>query len=253
MKNLSLLAFLVLIFTSCSHVVTMKSSGSSLDNNGDLTIYFKHKDKVAYAIIEPFVWIEEEEVNENLGENIDQLTLVVTSKDKKKIDSIVLKDGDDVIPKSVKNFYAIEIDDEFHEIKLDTITNDNTHNLWHAMSKLRGSRRSGNFNIHLYDVNFATPDPTHLTLRDNQDAYVQRNISAPILYYTLYSSSNSLYDPVFGKTQLVTGIPNVYYYPHQSLEYLLISEISTTDNHHYHAIPLTNNPSAIRNLFATGR
>ncbi len=225
----------------------MKSAGSSLNSNGDLTIYFTHKEKVAYAIIEPLVLEEEIEDSQKSNISLEPATLVITSKDKNEINSIVLKRGNKVEPKKLNAFYRIEIDDLHHPIELDTM--GTTHRLWHTMEKQLGVKKVGTYNMHFYNVNMnASPD--FLALDDLQDGYVGRNQNASQFFYSYYAHRNQQYEPLFSKTQNVIGYPDTYFYPWQTKEYLLIHEISTTHSHHFHPIAMTYNPQSVRALFS---
>lgn len=226
----------------------MKSAGSSLSSNGELTIYFTHKDKVAYAIIEPLVLDDEMEDSQKSNISLEPATLVITSKDKKEINSIVLKRGNKVEPKKLNAFYKIEIDDLNHPIEVDTI--ETTHRLWHTMEKQLGSKKVGTYNIHFYNVNI-NANPDFLALDNLQDSYVSRNQNASMFFYSYYAHKKQQYEPLFNKTQNIVGYPNTYFYPFQGKEYLLIHEISTTHSHHFHPIAMTYNPQNIGNLFNT--
>lgn len=245
----------------------MESAGTSINYRGELTIYFKHKDKIAYAIKEPYRMVVDENAKGNLEkirvENENKIavpygqdaTLVVTSKDKKSISSIVLKNGDEVLSMRVGAFYGLKIDG-LHPIEEPDIK---THRKWHMFNFHTDVNdvTSNNTKLHLYNVtDDVPPTSNNMAFTDDQINYLKANYGSKISNYISYSQDapdGPFIEMARANTpglQFFTTINGFYYFIYQATtNYGLVHDINTTHSHHYQTFSMTNNPSAIRALF----
>lgn len=250
MKNIFVILISVIFLSSCSHVVTMQAVGSSIDEDDNLTLYFKHKDKISYAIVEPYEMTITE--NGELGAEPynDDMTLIVTSADKKSIKSVALKNGNKVTPKSVKSMYRIDLDDDDHPIDLDTLIQ--VHRKWHLMEKVISLNNLTEVNrLHLYNVrdNQTVPMLTQMSFRQAQHDYIVNYTSnLQGKYFDFATTATSQYTTL-GKR--IYHNANTYYYSHSGSDFYLVRSISTNHFHHYTASTLDQ--SSIRSIFATSR
>lgn len=227
----------------------MSPAGSSLDAEGELTIFFKHKNKIAYAIKEPYQMVQTDNGEQGTKPYNKDMKLIISSKDKSSISSIVILDDGIKTSKNISSFYGIEKTEEYHE--LDSLIEG--HSKWHIIDKIKSlSNISEVQKLHLYNVNSTSGISTvyHIALLNWQEDYVTNYIgSLSDLYYELATIGNSSYSTISKKTR---NDQTVYYYPDGGTDFFIIHDVTDTHAHHFHRIPMRNNPSAVRSLFGVG-
>lgn len=207
----------------------MKSAGSVINSKGDISIYFKHKDKISFAITEEINMLENDE-NKEIGFISPDVYLTITSKDKKTIDKITLHSTSVKRQINLKNFFTVEeiID---HDHSTDPSSFSRSHRKWHLVGQSVLKNGIPDLNrgrlalTQQRDIN----ENRKVVLDLSQSLYVNQDPTIGYYYY-LANTNNSSYSGL--STKSYDG-NSVFSYFDAGDDHYAVHQVGTLHSHHF--------------------